>query len=132
MINVRGIANAAIQQVNPNIAAQYIKALNFTTDAAGVQTPTYAASATVQIQAQAATGKDLKHVEKINMQSVYKNVRMFGDAQGVVRAEAKGGDLFQFPNVPGGPVHVWLVLAVVETWPTWCSVLAVMQAEVPA
>jgi hypothetical protein len=129
VINVRGIANAAIQVVNQNIAATYRASTGSTTDAAGKRTPTYAANVSVQIQAQAAKGSDLKHVQNLNVQSVYKNVRMWGDTQGVVRPDAKGGDLLLFPNVPAGTVHTWLVVAVLETWPEWCSVIACLQTD---
>lgn len=129
MINVRGLANAAIQSVNPNIDAVYIASTGYTVGAAGDQTPTYAAPADVKIQAQAVKGSNLEHIANLNLQSVYKNVRMRGNAQGVVRPEAKGGDLMRFPNVPGGPVRVWKVEAVLETWPEWCSVIVVMQTD---
>lgn len=128
-INVRGLANAAIQVVNPNIAASYLRSTGSVTDAAGKRAPSYAAPVTVQIQAQAAKSKDLEHVENLNMQGVYKNVRMWGDTQGIVRPEAKGGDLLLFPNVPAGTNHTWLVVAVLETWPAWCSVIACLQTD---
>lgn len=126
-LDVRGIANASIQPVNPNIAAQYVASTGSNTNAAGKRTPIYAAPLPVMIQAQAAKASELQHVEKLNMQEVYKNVRMWGNTQGVVRIEAKGGDLLYFPNVPAGTVRVWLVVAVLETWPTWCSVIACLQ-----
>lgn len=129
MINVRGIANAAIQPVNPNIDAGYIASTGYTVDAAGKQVPSYAASVSVKIQAQAVKGSNLEHIANLNLQSVYKNVRMWGNAQGVVRPEAKGGDLLTFPNVPGGPSHTWKVEAVLETWPDWCSLIVVMQLD---
>jgi hypothetical protein len=128
-INVRGLANGAIQVVNANIAATYYASTGAATDAAGKRTPSYAAGVAIQIQAQAAKGSDLKHVNNLNMQDVYKNVRMWGDAQGVVRPDAKGGDLLTFPNVPAGTVHTWLVVAVLETWPDWCSVVACLQTD---
>lgn len=126
-LDVRGIANASIQPVNPNIPAQYVASTGYGTDAAGKRTATFAAPVGVMIQPQAATGKDLEHVEKLNMQAVYKNVRMWGNTQGVVRVEAKGGDLLYFPNVPAGTPRVWKVEAVLETWATWCSLVVCMQ-----
>ena len=131
MINVRGIANAAIQPVNQNISAFYSPSTGYTTNAAGKRASTYGASQTVQVQAQAASGSDLKHVENLNVQNVYRNVRMWGNTQGVVRPDAKGGDILQFPQIPGGAVQTWLVVAVLETWPEWCSVVACLQRTVP-
>lgn len=126
-INVRGLANNAIQVVNPNILAQYAASTGAATDAAGKRTPSFAADVPIMIQAQAAKSSQLAHVQNLNMQSVYKNVRMWGNAQGVVRPDAKGGDLIRFPNVPGGAVQTWLVVVVLETWPEWCSVIACLQ-----
>lgn len=127
MINVRGIANNAIQPVNPNITAQYQASTGYTTSTAGRRTPTYAASVEVIVQAQAAKSSDLKHVENLNVQNVYRNIRMWGNTQGVVRPDAKGGDLLTFPQVPGTPAQLWLVVAVLETWPDWCSLVVCLQ-----
>lgn len=127
MINVRGIANAAIQAVNPNILVPWLRSTGNTNNR-GVLTPTFV-STTVQAQIQAATADQLKHIENLNSEDVYRNVRIYGNAQGVVRVDAKGGDLFQFPQAPGGDVRTWKVVKVLETWPTWCSVLAVLQTD---
>lgn len=129
MINVRAIANAAIQPVNENIGAQYRASTGYTTNPAGKRTPTFAAEVPVQIQAQAVKGSDLRHINSLNVQNVYRNVRMWGNTQGVVRLEAKGGDLLRFPQVPGGQVETWLVVAVLETWPTWCSLIVCLQTD---
>lgn len=132
MINVRGIANAAIQPVNVNIAATYYASTGSVTNPAGKRAPSYAAAVPVQIQAQAVKGSQLEHVANVNVQSVYKNVRMWGNTQGVVRPDAKGGDLLRFPNVPAGTIQTWLVVAVLETWPEWCSLVVCLQTDTGA
>jgi hypothetical protein len=130
VINVRGIANAAIQPVNPNISdVPYRASTGFTTTPAGKQVPTYAAAVPVTIQAQAASTSDLKQVANLNITNIYRNVRMWGNTQGVVRPDAKGGDLLTFPQVPGGAPQVWLVVKVLETWPTWCSCIVCLQTD---
>lgn len=129
MINVRGIANAAIQPVNPNIAAQYFASTGYATDAAGKRTPSFAVAVPVTIQSQAVSGAALKHIEGLNLQNVYRNVRMWGNTQGVVRPDTKGGDILHFPQVPGGVVQKWLVTHVLETWPEWCSLIVCLQRE---
>jgi hypothetical protein len=129
VIPLRAIANAAIQPVNPDIDAAYRASTGATLNAAGKPTPTYALAVTVRAQVQAAKGSDLEHVANLNMEKVYRNVRVFGNAQGVVRPDAKGGDLFNFPQVPGGTIQTWLVVAVLETWPEWCSVIVCLQTD---
>lgn len=129
MINVRGIANNAIQPVNRNIVAQYLASTGYTTNAAGKRDPSFAAAVDVVIQAQAVSGSALKHIEGLNLQNVYRNVRMWGNTQGVVRPDAKGGDVLHFPQIPGGVAQKWLVTHVLETWPEWCSVIVCLQRE---
>lgn len=131
-INVRGIANASIQPVNPNIEAEYLASTGYTTGASGRRTPTYAAAVDVLVQVQKLDAKRLEHVEGLNLQGVFRNVRMWGNTQGAVRVSARGGDVLHFPEVPGGPVRVWLVVQVFETWPEWCSVAVTLQTDAPA
>ena len=131
-INVRGLANGAIQVVNPNIDALYAASNGYVYNAAGKRTASYLADVPVIIQAQAAKSSQLKHVENLNAQSVYKNVWMWGNAQGVVRPDAKGGDLLRFRIVPTSApplVHTWLVVLVLETWPEWCSLIVCLQTD---
>lgn len=128
-MNLRAIANAAIQAVNPNITAGYIASTGFAENAAGKQVPQYAASVPAVVQVQAAKGSDLEHVANLNVEKIYRNVRMFGNTQGVVRPDAKGGDLLTFPQVPAGTAQTWLVVAVLETWPDWCSVIVCLQTS---
>lgn len=127
-MNLRAVANAAIQTVNPDVDVGYSASTGYTTNAAGTQLPTYALAVPVRAQVQAAKGSDLEHVANLNLQNLYRNVRMFGNTQGVVRPDAKGGDLLTFAQVPAGTIQTWLVVAVLETWPEWCSVIVCLQA----
>lgn len=127
-MNLRAIANAAIQSVNPDIDVGYSASTGYTTNAAGTQLPTYASVVPVRAQVQAVRGKDLEHIANLNLQNLYRNVRMFGNTQGIVRPDAKGGDLLTFAQVPAGTIQTWLVVAVLETWPEWCSVIVCLQA----
>lgn len=127
MIDLRSIANSVIQDVNPNITATWQQSTGgYTTDAAGHRTATTAAT-TVEIQAQALAGDALKQIDGLNIQGVMRNVRMSGNLQGAIRADQRGGDTLAFPEFPGGAVKSWRVVHVLETWPTWCSVVVVLQ-----
>lgn len=125
MINVRAIANRRIQLVNENIPATLLKSTGYTTDAAGHRVPTFSRVA-VTIQNQAASNEDLKQTDGLNLQGTLRTVSIAGDLQGVIRAGNTGGDLLQFPDSTGTN-RQWLVTHVLETWPTWCRVLVVMQ-----
>ncbi len=83
------------------------------------------------MRVQALTGKYLRHEAFLNVQGVKRVVSMFSDAQGVVKPDAKGGDILQFPEARGGASRDWLVVHVMETWTPdaagWCRVGVVLQ-----
>ena len=127
MINVRALANAAVQQVNPNITGAWVQSTGgYTTNADGSRVAA-TTSTSVQMQVQATSGKDLAHTDGLNVQGVLRTVVMYGNVQGVVRADQQGGDVLQFPEVPGGPTRNWRVVSVMETWPTWARVIVALQ-----
>jgi hypothetical protein len=126
-MNLRGMANALIQSVNPNIVAGWIRSSGgYTTDAAGHRAANTEAE-TVTIQVQGLSAPDMAHTDGLNIQGVKRSVTMYGNVQGVVRADQKGGDILTFPEVPGGDVKSWRVVAVMETWPEWSKVVVVLQ-----
>lgn len=127
-INMRVIGNKVAQTIKATVLATYLKSTGQTVDGAGVVTPTYAApTIPFGVDVQAATAGDLKHTEYLNMEVVARKVWMFGNTTGVVRADMKGGDILLFPQVPGGTMQRWKVVAVVETWAEWSSVVVVLQ-----
>lgn len=126
-MNLHGIVRGAITSVNPDITAMFQRSTGNTVSAAGKQVPTYATAVPVQIQAQATDGDDLKHIEALNIQGVFRAVYMYGNTQGVVRPNQKGGDLLQFEQTPGSGQQTWLVVKVTETWPDWSRVLVCLQ-----
>ena len=130
MINVRGLANGAVQGVNPNIAATFYASTGNTIDpATRKQVPSFAAGVNVSIQAQAVSASELRHLENLNIQGVLRSVHMWGNTQGVVRVAQQGGDLLYFRDVPVGTLRVWKVVKVIETWPDWSHVIVNMQTD---
>ena len=129
-MNLHGIVRNAINSVNPEFVGVWRRSTGYTTAADGTRTPTYT-NATVTMQIQALTGKDLKHTDFLNMQGVKRSVYLFGDVQGVVRPDVKGGDILQFPETRGGANRDWLVVVVFETWVPdvagWAKVGVVLQ-----
>ena len=125
-MNLRQLANAATQNINPNITATWIQSTGYTTATDGSRTPT-TTSQSVMIQAQGVSGSDLKHIDALNIQGVVRSVHMYGNVLGVARVDSKGGDILQFPEIPGGSVKNWLIVQVMETWPDWARVLVVLQ-----
>lgn len=132
-LNLHSTVRGAINSVNPDRLVTWLESTGYTTAADGTQTPAYTTHASIDAQIQAATGKDLKHPNLQNVQGVVRSVYMFGNKQGVVRVDAKGGDLLTFAQSVGGAVQTWLVVAVLETWNPdatgWCKVGVVLQVD---
>lgn len=126
-MNLHAIVRGAITTVNPDISVTWRASTGYTNDAAGKQTPAYASDVPIQAQVQALTTDDLAHVEMLNLQGIFRTVYMYGNKQGIVRPEARGGDILLFPQVPAGTVETWLIVKVPETWPDWCHVIACLQ-----
>lgn len=127
-MNIRGMANQAIQVVNPNIPAIWLQANGYTTNSAGIQTPVQISNS-ILVQVQGVDGTDLKHIDALNIQGVFRSVVMYGNPQGAVRIDARGGDILQFPETPSATVQNWKVIRVNETWDIWARVLVTLQVS---
>lgn len=121
-MNLHGIASRVISAVNPMIAITVNVSTGYTTSADGTQVPTYSPLSTTG-QVQALSGKDLRQLEGLNIQGVSEKAYLNGNYEGVFRVLGKGGDLLVF----GG--RTYLVIAVLERWPDWCSVALMMQLD---
>ncbi len=134
-MNLHGIVRGAISAVNPDRSITWRRSTGSTTGASGAQTPTYTDATIPRAQIQAASGETLQHTAYQNQQGVFREVWAYGDVQGVVRPELKGGDLLLFAPTLGGTVRTWLVVHVVETWTPdtagWCHVLVALQEGAP-
>lgn len=125
-MDIRALANSYTTRINDNLTINWVQATGYATDAAGHRVPTTSTTA-VQAQVQGVSGEDLKHIDGLNMQGVFRSVLMFGNVQGIERSKQRGGDVLQFPEIPGGANSDWRVVSVMETWATWARVLVVMQ-----
>ena len=129
-MNLHGIVRPAINTVNPEFVGTWRESAGFTQDATGRPLPAYTDHANVPFQVQALSGKDLLHEAFQSMQGVKRAVYAYGNVQGVVRPDVKGGDLLLFPEVRGGANRTWLVVTVMETWNgDWCRVGVVLQTD---
>ena len=125
-MNLHAIVRPLITTVNPDVPATWQRSTGYTTGTDGTRTPTYA-SAPIRVQAQALSARDIAQLTDagIALEPVMRSVHMFGDAQGLVRPQAKGGDLLTFDYA--GTPRVWKVINVMETWPDWCRVAVALQ-----
>lgn len=121
-MNLHGIASGAIAAVNPLVTVQVAVSTGSTTGADGTPTPTYAPLQAATAEIQPMTWQDLRQVEGLNLNGTRRSIYLFGEIDGIVRDQSKGGDLITFPDG-----SVWLVALVLEQWPDWCKVAATRQ-----
>jgi len=126
-MNLHAIAAPLVGVINGNVVGDIRVNQGYVTDAAGRRTPNYTNMPGVRMQVQALSGPELAQLDGLNIQGVKRGVYLFGDIQGAVRPEAKGGDVLVFSN------RVWLVVTVLETWgeAQWCKVVVVLQEGPP-
>ncbi len=120
-MNLRGIANSVSSTINPNKTVSVRRSTGYTAGAGMRQVPSYADAVSGPAQIQALDGDDLKQLEGLNIQGVIKALYLTGSLAAVIRPENKGGDLVDIDS------QVWLVVKVLEGWPTWTKVAIVLQ-----
>jgi hypothetical protein len=112
-MELRGLVNGVTSTVNPNQIVAVRRSTGYTIGAGQRQIPSYAPDVTGPAQIQALTGSDLRHLDGLNIQGTLKAIYLRGKLAGVVQPKQKGGDLIIICG------EVWLVVQVLENWPTW-------------
>ncbi len=119
-MNLNALATGLTGLVQPAIAAIVQGSTGYTTAADGSQVPTYAPAQQTQVQVQALTQADIRHIEGMNIQGQTASVYMPGNWNGIIRTQG-GGDLLTFNGA------TWRVIAVPEQWPDWTRVIVCRQ-----
>ena len=122
-MDLRGIANSVAGTVNPNKTVTVRRSTGYTIGAGRRQVPSYAAPVQGPAQVQALDGDDLKQLSGLNIQGTIKAIYLRGILAGVVRPDGTGGDLVQIDG------QNWLVVKVLEGWPTWTKAAIVLQGD---
>lgn len=134
-MNLHGIVRGPINSVNPDRTALYLKSTGAASNSDFTQSAAYAPGVTVRIQIQPLDNEGLRQIERLNMTGVFRTVYMFGNAQGIVRVQAKGGDLLQFRTFQGEPVQNWKVVEPAGPWNVenggWTKLIVVLQTDTP-
>ena len=132
-MDLRTIANAVSDCVNPNIIVSVQTSSGFTIGAGQRQVPSYNAAVMGPAQIQALDNSDLKQLDGLNIQGAIRKIYLRGALAGVIRPDTKGGDLVTINSAPGVPlalVGIWLVVRVLETWPLWTCAAITKQGGV--
>lgn len=128
-LNLRGIANAAIQGINPNISIVVSVPNGYTIDPATLfQVPAFT-TVTAPGNVQALDGDDLKQISGLNIQGSIRAVYLYGAVAGIIRPDAQPSAVLAFAH--GGLSGDWGVFKVLETWQDWCKVAVVYQVPAP-
>lgn len=134
-MNLHSIVRGAINSVNADRTALYLASTGNTVNADFSQTPSYAPGLLVRVQIQPLDKEGLRHVDRLNMTGVFRTVYMFGNTQGIVRVQAKGGDLLQFSTFQGEAVQNWKVVEPAGPWNVndggWTKLVVVLQTDTP-
>lgn len=121
-MDLRGLANGVTSGVNPNQTVQVQRSTGYTIGAGRKQVPSYAAPVSGPGQVQALDGKDLQQLDGLNIQGTIRAIYLRGALAGVIRPDGTGGDLVQTADG-----QTWLVVKVLESWPTWTKAAIVLQ-----
>lgn len=120
-MDLRGLANAVTTTVNPNKTVTVRRSTGYTIGAGRKQVPGYADPVTGPAQIQALDANDIKQLDGLNIQGTVRAIYLRGVLAGVVRPDGTGGDIVQIDG------QEWLVVKVLEGWPTWTKAAIVLQ-----
>ena len=120
-MDLRGLANGVTTTVNPNKTVTVRRSTGYTIGAGRKQVPGYADPVTGPAQIQALDANDIKQLDGLNIQGTVRAIYLRGVLAGVVRPDGTGGDIVQIDG------QEWLVVKVLEGWPTWTKAAIVLQ-----
>jgi hypothetical protein len=133
-MNLHQIVAGAIGAVNPFVPASVQVSSGYTTNPDFSRTPNYT-TLNISAQVQALTYQDLTHLDGLNIQGVRRAIYTNGSIMGLVRIDAKGGDVITFAPglLPEG--DAWLCAHVLEQWSdggngaSWCKICITLQND---
>ena len=134
-INLRRIANSAIQIINTDIWVEWRKSLGAIPREDGLPIPQYAEPKQIRANVQALAGSDIMHESDLKQTSTMRKVYLWsnfdaGEKLTVGTPNQVGGDLLIFPQVPKGLNCVWLITQINEQWKKWACVNVVLQNDI--
>lgn len=122
-MNLHQIVSGAIGTVNPHVSGTVQISTGYTTAGDGTQVPAYAPAVTRTMQVQPLSSRDIQHLASLNIQGSNTSIYIDGELNGIVREDRKGGDLITIAG------KVYLVTTVLENWPDWTKVAAILQVS---
>ena len=125
-MNLRNIANSAVQVVNPDQTVTWRRSGGYTVLPSGKTVPAYT-DIECQANVQALSDGQLRHMNELNISGVMRSVYLSGNAMGISFRQIRGGDLFVFREFEDVEPTEWKVVHSAETWDNWAHVIVVQQ-----
>lgn len=131
-MNLHQIVRGAIRRINPDTMLRIQVSDGYDTMIDGTQVPKYCDPVTVPGDVQALNAGEIAHLDSLNIQGRAMKFYINGNIDGLIRPNSSGGELITI--VQGGTNQqllgsVWLVKEVMEYWPDWCAVSAILQDD---
>ena len=125
-MNIRALANSATQLINPNVAATALKSVGSVTAADGSRAPAWQ-TAPVTVQVQGISSKELQFLSGQGIAGTLRQVFAPGYWNAPQKAGGTGGDMFRFPEHPGGELRDWKIVQVKGMYEGWTQAIVQMQ-----
>ena len=122
-MDINGLANPAVECVNPNIPVSIQASTGYTIGAGLKQIPSYAAAVSAFGQVQELSSSDLKQMDGLNIQGVMRKLYLPNPFNAVIRPDSSGGDLITIAG------QIWLNVKVLEQWWNFTTAVIVLQEQ---
>ena len=121
-MNLHNVVRGAVTSINQDVTATLKINKGYTTAADGTRTPSFETYNNIEIQVQNLNNDALQHSSNLNSQTLQGTVFIPRTINGIVRRDAKGGDILIFNS------KTWIVTHVQESWEGWSKAIVTMQA----
>jgi len=123
-MNLHAIAAPFVAIVTGTTTATWLQSSGYTTNPAGMRTPTFTAT-TIDVRVQSMSTPELALMDGMGIQGIKRAVYAAGHLAAADRKTGAGGDLLQFHG------ETWLVVAVLEDWDQsgWSKVAVTKQMD---
>ena len=122
-MNLHGIVAGYVGSINPNVPVTLQVSIGSVTANDGSRSPSYGTPiAGLVAQVQELTTRDLRQLERLNIQGSTRKIYLNGEVDAIIRVSQKGGDLITMADG-----SIYLTTMVLEQWPDWCAVSVTLQ-----
>ena len=131
-MNLHQLVSGVISAVNPLTKLSIQTSNSYTTNPDGTQVPAYNPAVCVFGDVQALDAGENQHLDALNIQGRRMKFYINGNIDGLIRPNQQGGDLITIETGGNNKALVgstWLVAVILEYWPSWCCVAAVLQDD---